>query len=154
MCRRDNDSAVREMRGHDVVHQGLSAGVERGRRFVEQPDRPGRDAKFGERGAALLPGRKIGRRQMRDMGEAEFGERFAWARSASIGAQQGGVKFEVLDDGERCFEGVGMADVMRLLGKRFLGRGRQRKRALPRAEASRRGRAARSIFRRRWARLR
>ena len=63
----DEDSAALEMRPHNVGKRGLSAGVERGRRLVEQPKRALSDKQASERHAPPLSGREQPRREIDHM---------------------------------------------------------------------------------------
>ena len=58
MSRGDKDSAALQMRPHDGGKRGLSGGVERGRRLVEQPERALGDKQASERHAPPLSGRE------------------------------------------------------------------------------------------------
>jgi len=60
---RDDDSTARQMPAHHCGEHVLSGRIERGGRFVEQPDRARYRDQAGERQAPPLPGRKIGGRQ-------------------------------------------------------------------------------------------
>ncbi len=65
------------MNSHDRGEGGLGGGVERGRRLIEEPERPLSDKEPGERDAPLLPGRERARGKVDHMGEADPRERRA-----------------------------------------------------------------------------
>ena len=71
------------MRVHDPRKGGLSGGVERGRRLVEQPQRPMGDEKAGERDAPFLAGGEQARGKVDRMRKAEARQRRALARNES-----------------------------------------------------------------------
>ena len=81
MRRRDHHAAGGDVLGDDAAEFGFRLRIERRRRLVEQPDRSLDGEEPRDRDAALLPGRKIGRRQIDEM------RRAAPRSSASIGAR-------------------------------------------------------------------
>ena len=99
----------------------LRGGVERRRRLVEQPQRPMGDEEAGERDAPLLPGRERARGKVDHMGEADPGERRAAGFARRIAAERARPEGEVLAGGQRPFQRVGVAEIMRLLADRALG---------------------------------
>ena len=117
----DEDPAAFEMRPHDGGKRGLSGGVERGRRLVEQPKRALGDKQAGKRHAPPLSGREQPRRKIDHMGQAKRRKRGELRRAGGIAAQHGGGEGEVLAGGQRGLHSVRVAEIMRLLADRALG---------------------------------
>ena len=113
--------AERRMRGRDdhpaapkvrVCHRRkhrLSFGVERGERFVEQPQRPRRDQEPRKRQPPLLAGREHAGRQVGQAIESERGER---RYSVGPSTEQRTHEIEILFGRERGLYAVEMADEM------------------------------------------
>ena len=147
----DDDAAAVEMRLHDRGEGGLRGGVERGRRLVEEPERPVGDEEAGERDAPLLPGRERARREIDHMGEADPRERRALAsredrRRARRPRRRGSRSRSARLSARR--RGRDNAPVRRACAR---DRRRPAQSLRPRAAESRRARAAGSICRRRSA---
>ena len=100
----------------------MRGGVEGGGRLVEQPQRPMGHEKPCERDAPLLPGRERARGKIDHMREADPGERRTAGLAARIAAERARPEGEVLARGQRPFQRVGVAEVMRLLADAALCR--------------------------------
>ena len=83
--RGDDDSAAAQARLHGRRESGLGGGVERGRRFVEQPKRAIGDEETGERHAPPLPGREQAGGEIDHMRETDLRQAPPLARRARIG---------------------------------------------------------------------
>ena len=100
---------------------GLRGGVERGRRLVEEPERAIGDEEAGKRDAPLLPGRERAHRKVDHMGEAEARERRAARLARRFAAKRACPEGEVLVRGQRAFQRIRVAEIMRLFANRALG---------------------------------
>ncbi len=121
MGRGDDDAAVAEIVLHDRGEGRLRRGVERGRRLVEQPERPAGDEQAGERDAALLSGGERAGRKVDHMREADARQRAAARLARTIAAERARPEGEVLARGQRAFQRVRVAEVMGLLADGPLG---------------------------------
>ena len=149
----EDETAGGQVLAHNDGELALRGGVERGRRFVEQPDRPRRDQEPGERDAALLAGGQRPRREIGDMGEAEPIERRDPRRAGGIAAERVGPEGEIFAGGERALQRVGVAEIVRLLANSGLRRpALERERPGRRAAGSRRPPSADSTCPIRWGR--
>ena len=72
---RQKQAAAGEMRAHEIGQRALRRGIEGGRGFIEQPDRPWDGDEARERKAATLPGREVERRQAGEFRKADGRER-------------------------------------------------------------------------------
>ncbi len=74
MGRGDHDAAACEMIAHQSDEEVLAFGVERGGRFVQQPDRPSRDQQPRDRKPSALASGEVGGGQMGRMVKTDGGE--------------------------------------------------------------------------------
>src|SRR5262245_18345461 len=114
----NNEAAGGEL-SRDRGRQGsLSVLVQRRRRFVEQRKRAPRQQQSGERQAAFLTRREVGRRDVFELGEAEIRERGIYRSGpAEITLPEP----RVLRDGQRRIHGVDMTYVVTQFAKALLG---------------------------------
>ena len=116
----DDDAAAAQVRLHDGRERGLGGGVERGRRLVEQPKRTVGDEKTGERHAPPLSGREQAGGEIDHMRQADPRQRGPLRLARGSAAEHRCGEGEVLACGQRAFDAVGVAEIMRLLADRAL----------------------------------
>ena len=110
-----------QVRPHDGRKRGLSGGVERGRRLVEQPKRALGHKQASKRHAPPLSGREQPRREIDHMAQAQRRKRGELRCPRGIAAQHRGREGEVLAGGQRGLNPVRVAEIMRLFADRALG---------------------------------
>ena len=74
---RENKAAAGPMTAHEAGEHGLTGGIQRGSRFVQQPERALDCDQAGNREAAPLAGREVGRWQTPDAAEPDRVERIS-----------------------------------------------------------------------------
>src|SRR3569623_503205 len=102
------------------IRTGSDCGSERGRGFVEQPDRPLDGDESRDRQPPLLPRRQIGRGQMADGIKADLSQRMF-----DVGARITKVPLpecEIFPHAEGGLKGIAMAEIVRLFGERQFGK--------------------------------
>ena len=109
----EDETALGEVPRHEGGERRLGSGVERGRRFIEQPERPFDGDQARDREPPPLAGGQIGGRQMGDGAKADGRERRFRSRFAA--AQKLRPKGQILAHRQRRFQGVEMAEIMGLL---------------------------------------
>lgn len=88
MCRGDHDAALPRMSGDEIGGEFFPRGVERGKRFVEEPEGTAAEDEARERQAAALSGGKILPGKLAHACKAHASERFG--DGAARGKERGG----------------------------------------------------------------
>ena len=116
MGRGDDHPAFGEMLAHQNEQRRLRARVERGERFIEQPDRPrDRNQPCKRQAAVFAPPRDKTPASASDGVEADrFPARRGIAAAKFCTTKPCAPEFEILDHRKRGFERVLMAEIMRL----------------------------------------
>ena len=111
---RQDEAAPGQMRPHQAGEAVLGGGVERAGGLVQQPDRALDGDEAGDRQPPALACRQVGGGQIGQFVEADRGE--GWVDICGLGAQKSGPKSQVFGDRQRRFQGVQVAEIVRLLG--------------------------------------